>query len=248
MEIMTTTYKRTNRQAALTGLAVVGFITLIVLGILLAIYSARFVPAAVSRVGSAAVYLTQVFTPAPKDTDLQVVPQIPFEVATSTATTSPLVTAPVTTTKPVTYPTATNPGTQTTNTYGAGTPTLYGQADLKVTITDVGYLALDNTNSFVSAKKVPDGKNAAVKFTVTNIGTNKSGTWSFQAQLPTTSSYTFTSDVQQSLNPNEHIDYVLGFDRARNGDRDIMVIVDSGRNVSESNEANNTDTKTITIE
>lgn len=248
---MTTTIKRTpNRQAAITGLAVVGFITLIIMGILLAIYAARFVPVAASRVGSAAVYLSQVFSPA-KDTDLQVVPQIPFEVATSTATTTvaasttPAVVIPA-------YPAAQHPGTPVTTTYPAGTGTpapanLYGNSDLTVTITQTGYLTSSNTNSFVPSKTVPNNQRGAVKFTVTNIGTNVSGRWSFEAQLPTTTTYTFKSDTQESLRPGEKVDYILGFDSARNGDREITVTVDPNHNVSESNESNNEDSASITI-
>lgn len=247
---MTTTIKRTpNRQAALTGLAVVGFITLIILGIMLAIYTARFVPVAASRVGSAAVYLSHVFSPA-KDTDLQVVPQIPFDVATSTATstvaasTTPAVVIPA-------HPVTTTPGTPTQTTYPAGgtqtTAPLYGKPDLQVTITQTGYLTTNNTNSFVSSKTVPNNERGAVKFTVTNMGTNVSGTWDFEAVLPTTSSYTFQSDTQESLRPGEKIDYVLGFDSARNGDREITVTIDPDHHVSESNESNNEDSATVTI-
>lgn len=248
---MTTTIKRTpNRQAALTGLAVVGFITLIILGIMLAIYAARFVPIAASRVGSAAVYLSQVFSPAKPDTDLQVVPQIPFDVATSTATsttaasTTPAVVIPA-------YPAPTTPGTATHTTYPAGgtqtTAPLYGKPDLLVTITQTGYLTTNNTNSFVASKTVPNNERGAVKFTVTNVGTNVSGRWDFEAVLPTTSSYTFHSDTQESLRPGEKIDYVLGFDSARNGDREITVTVDPDHDVSESNESNNEDSATVTI-
>ena len=45
------------RQAIINGLAVFGFIALIATGIWLAVYSTRFVPTVISRVGGAAVYL-----------------------------------------------------------------------------------------------------------------------------------------------------------------------------------------------
>jgi hypothetical protein len=205
------------RHATLQGLAAVGFVTLIIAGIMLAIYAARFVPEAASRVGSAAVYLSQVFTPA-KKADLQVVTQIPFGVASTTESTTTAVVATTTTTvtKPVTYPPATTPGEETTTTYpSGGTPvaTLHGLPDLKVTITQVGYLSLNNTDSFIAAKVIPSGLRGAVKFTVTNVGTNTTGNWSFNANLPTTSSFTFNSDAQKPLLPGERIDYTLGFDR-----------------------------------
>jgi hypothetical protein len=255
MEIMTTTIKRTpNRQAAITGLAVVGFVTLIIMGIMLAIYTARFVPEAANRVGSAAVYLSQVFSPK-KDVDLTVVPQVPFDgttastsTATSTTATSsvPLVTVPTHPTVP-----ATTAGAQTSTTYPAGgthTPaTLYGQPDIAVHISQTGYLTGNDTNTFVGGTTVPSGLRPAVKFMVTNVGTNASGQWYFKADLPTTSSYTFNSDVQQSLLPGEHIEYTLGFDRAATGSKTITVTVDPDHKISESNELNNVDSTAVTI-
>lgn len=253
MEMTTTTITRkTGRTAAINALAAVGFIALIALGIMLAIYSSRFVPAAVSRVGSAAVYLSQVFTPASKDT-LTVVPQIPFGDATTTATTTAISSSTVVTSPLLgnTAPAATNAGPKTTTTYPAGgvsTAPLYGQADLAVRITQVGYLTSNTTDSFVSGVIVPSGDNAAVKFSVTNVGTNISGPWSFTANLPTNTSFVFTSNPQQSLRPGERIDFTLGFDRAQSGIRQITITADSGNQVSESNESNNTAVSNITIQ
>jgi hypothetical protein len=63
MEITTTTTTRNPaRHAAINGLAIVGFIALLVAGIALAIYSARFLPKTASRIGAAAVSLSSVFT------------------------------------------------------------------------------------------------------------------------------------------------------------------------------------------
>lgn len=244
----TTISRNPRRTAAVNGLAAVGFITLIVLGILLAIYSARFVPAAVSRIGSAAVSLSQVFVPA--KSDLTVVPQVPFDNA-GIASTSASATSTATTSAPITtYPTPAA-GPKTTTTYpagGASTAPLYGQADLAVTITDVGYLTSNNTDSYVSGVIVPSNDNAAVKFSVTNVGTNISGPWSFNAMLPTNTSFTFNSNPQQSLRPGERIDFTLGFDRAQSGIRTITVTVDPTNQVHESNEANNSASHSITIQ
>ncbi len=231
-----------------------GFITLIVLGIGLAIYSARFVPTAVSRIGSAAVELSQLFVPASKN-NLTVVPQqIPFGTATTTATSTTATATATSTPLPGTavVPAATTPGPKTTSTYPAGgtasTATLYGQPDLAVSITDVGYLTNNSTDSFVSGVIVPSGDNAAVKFSVTNIGTNISGSWIFNANLPTNTSFIFTSNPQQSLRPGERIDFTLGFDRAQSGIRQITITADPNNQVSESNETNNTAVSNITIQ
>ena len=54
-----------RRPAVVHSLAVVGFIALIGSGMWLAIYSTRYVPSVVTRLGSAAVYLGSVFNRAP---------------------------------------------------------------------------------------------------------------------------------------------------------------------------------------
>lgn len=254
----TTTIKTTqtgSRQAAVNGLAVVGFIVLIILGMAFAIYAASFVPKAVSQIGAAAVYLSSSFSGA-DDADLEVVPTetVPFgnDVTTSTSTATTTVTTTVVTT-PGQAP-APAAGQTVTTTYPTGgtfvPATLTGLSDLTVEITATGYLTSSNTNSFVKSNTVADGKRGAVKFAIINRGTNTSGTFEFTAKLPTTSSsFTFNSAKQQSLKPGERIDYVLGFDRTKSGDdREIRITVDSDKDVNESNENNNTDSVTVDIE
>ena len=258
----TTTIKTTNngsRQVAVNALAIVGFIVLVILGMVLAVYAASFVPTAVSRIGSAAVYLSSSFTSG-EDTGLEVVTPnetVPLGddvvAATSTATTDETVTPAATPTTPATTPV--RPGVTTTTTYPTGTTVavpaaLSGLPDLAVEITAIGYLNTSNTNSFVRSSEIPDGKRGAVKFAIVNRGTNVSGSFKFDAKLPTTSSsYTFTSATQQSLRPNDRIDYVLGFDKTKSGDdREIRITVDADKDIRESNENNNTDTETVDIE
>lgn len=241
------------RRVAINALALVGFVVLIIIGMTLAIYAASFVPKAVTRLNSAAVYLSSIFVSADKP-GLQVVTpgtEVPFGetpgagISTTTAATS----TPATPAKPV----ATTPtqGTQTTTVYptgGTATPTLYGLSDLSVTIVSTGYLTTNDTASFVASKTVPDGLRGAVKFSVKNIGTNTSGRFTFKAVLPTSSTYTFNSGLQDALLPGEHIDYVLGFDRARTGeDREIAITVDATHEIVESNENNNQATATVEI-
>lgn len=253
MHMETTTIKTTSgksRQAAITSLAIVGFIVLVILGMALAIYAARFVPAAASRIGSAAVYLSsQVFSPE-EDTDLVVVPPaetVPFGddvVATTTATTT--VATPDTTT-----PTP-RPGTPVTTVVPVQVPasTNYsGLPDLVIESITTGYLSSSNTSSFRASDEVPDGERGAVKFVIANRGTNVSERFDFEVELPTTRSYTYNSKTQQTLRPNERIEYVLGFDQAREGsNRSITIDVDPDNDVRESNENNNDRSVTIDIE
>ena len=253
MTTITTQTTSPTRRVAVNALAIVGFVVLIILGMALAVYAATFVPRAVTRLGGAAVYLSSLFVPAETPAKLEVVVPgtvVPFpEAPVATSTSTPEVETP---TKPAQAPGAVR-GTPTITTYPVGTvvtqpAVLSGLSDLTIAITTKGYLTSSDTTSFVKADSVPSGARPAVKFTITNIGTNLSGRFTFKAPLPTSSTYTFTSDSQDSLLPGEHIDYVLGFDRARTGDsRDITITVDPDKLIVEANERNNSDSITLDI-
>ncbi len=87
-----------------------------------------------------------------------------------------------------------------------------------------------------------------MKFTITNKGTNVTGAWRFKAELPSSPSQTFTSPRQESLQPGDSVDFVLGFEKPKEGDdREITITVDSDKDVSESNESNNEDSAAIDV-
>lgn len=253
MEITTTTINRNpGRRAAVNALAIVGFIALIIIGIALAISAARYAPKLTSKLSGAAVSLSSIFHPNSDNASLQVVTAtstLPF-TDTSTATSS-LSTATSSTSGTGTKPsTGTTGGTKYVTVTTTTTVAPYGDPDLTVKITDVGYLRTKNdTDTFVASNSVSSGRDGAVKFTVKNIGTNVTGSWKFQAILPTSSSNsTFTSPTQDSLQPGESVDFVLGFQHTRSGnDRDIVIKVDSAKDVSESDEGNNSDSDTIDL-
>jgi hypothetical protein len=244
------------RPAVVNGLAVIGFIALVGAGLSLAVYSTRFVPDVVSRIGSAAVYLGSVFTPS-DDPTLSVVSTpasttIPFGGNTATTPAAPA-TSPTTETKPAAQtPAATTPsaGAQTNSTYpingtAAQPAAPYGLADLSASIIATGYLTNASTDSFVASQSVPDGERAAVRFVIRNAGTNWSGTWEFSASIPTSPSYTFHSPVQQSLAPGDSIEYTLGFDRAIAGEKQpITITIENG---SDANANNNVVTAYVTV-
>lgn len=247
----TQTNREPNRQAAVNGLAVVGFVALILLGMSLAVYSARFVPEAVSRIGSAAVYLGSVFQSPPAPA-LSVVPTAPTTIqfgGTTATTTAPVATSTsATPTKP--KPVATTAGQETSSVQqiggGTASPTLYGLPDLAVTIDQIGYLATTSAESFVASSTVPHGSRPAVVFTVKNTGTNISGIWSFSATIPTQTSYVYSSPNQQILRPGESIQFTLGFDQASPGSsKTISIHVSSG--TAESNSTYNDASATLTI-
>ena len=241
-------------RAVINGLAVVGFIALIATGIWLAVYSTRFVPTVISRVGGAAVYLGSVLTPASEQT-LSVIPTqttsiaIPFDETSSTIDEVGISTTPVTPTPPgQTAPTA---GKKTDNAYqigGASTGILSGLPDLVVNINAIGYLATTSADSFVASSTVPSGSRPAIRFTIKNIGTNRSGEWRFSASIPTSTAYVYMSPPQQSLNPGDSIEYTLGFDQAIAGsDKMISITANFDRAVAESNTDNNDASANLTI-
>ena len=94
--------------------------------------------------------------------------------------------------------TTTAPAKTSTATYVAATrtSTLYGLSDLAVSIGTVS----QNAGRY------------SVQFTVQNVGTNVAPAgWNFNASLPTSPTYTYTSPAQQALYPGDKIVYTLGF-------------------------------------
>lgn len=239
------------RQATIHGLAIIGFIALMAGGLWLGVYSARFVPGAVGRLGTAAVYLGSIFTPnTPPSVAVVSTPTVSTTISfgAASSTVSKNTSAAPTGSKTV----STTAGTQTGGTYqiggSTGVPTLSGLPDFAVTITAIGYLASASTDSFVASSTVPVGNRPAVKFTIKNIGTNVTGSWRFSANIPTQSSYIYQSQPQQSLNPGDSIDYTLGFDQpTRGANQTISIIANFDHAVGESNTNNDSASATITI-
>jgi hypothetical protein len=248
----------TGRKAAVSGLAIVGFVALIVIGIATAIYAASFIPKALSRLGSANVYLGAQDGATQTDGIIPVNPREEAPTAVSygtTTTTAPVSSAaPVSTyapaaapkpvPAPVYYPTYTQPTYQQ-----VAVPQYYGRPDLVATILSVGYLRRDgDTNSYIADDTVPSGRQGAVRFSVANRGGEPTGTWNFSARLPSDSDSNYRSGTQRSLNPGDSIIFTLGFDSSDHGRNTIRVTADSNDRVSESNESNNEDTETIYLD
>ena len=80
--------------------------------------------------------------------------------------------------------------------------TFFGSPDLSVTMGQV-------TNY---------GGRYSAQFTIQNLGTNVAPYgWTFNANLPASPTYTYTSNAQQALNPGDKIVYTLGFTAAQSG-------------------------------
>ena len=240
-----------TRRAAVYGLAGVGFVALIAFGIWLAIYSSRYVPEVVNTLGSAAVSLSELFTPAPEPSLLVVGSSTP---ATSTTISfgddEPAVTTPANTgTRPSGGSTTPGPETGGTFPIGTTTPVLHGLPDLVVEIDAIGYLASGSTDSFVASSTVPAGSRAAVKFIIRNAGTNVAAPWRWSATLPAQGTFGYQSQLQQSLNPGDRIEFTLGFDQPNRGSNQTITInVNHDSTIGESNTNNNRATATLTVQ
>ncbi|MCR4276010.1 MAG: hypothetical protein NUV90_01365, partial [Candidatus Parcubacteria bacterium] len=120
---------------------------------------------------------------------------------------------------------------------------LYGLSDLLVNVNAIGYLAIDGQfDSFVESATVPANKQAAVKFTVQNIGTNISGTW----QISTDPKLAFSQEEQSSLLPKQRRDLIIYLDRTDKSSQPLTITVTSNF-VSELSTANNSISLTFTL-
>jgi hypothetical protein len=232
-------------------LAIIGFIALVGTGIWIAISSTRFVPPVVNRIGAASVSLGSLLfsTPAP-GLSIAPTPVASTTIYFGTATNStPLTATTSASTQSKAAATTPTPGAKTNTTHQiSGATSFYGLSDLAVNITEVGYLTTASSDSFIASSTVSVNNHPAVKFTIRNIGTNKTGAWSFRATVPTRPTYVYQSKPQQSLAPGERIDYTLSFDRANIGaDQIISITVNFDRAVTESDLGNDNASATVTI-
>ena len=245
-----TTVTPPNRKVVVDTLAVVGFIALIGASMWLAVYSTRFVPGVVNRIGGAAVYLGSVFTPAPEPSLSVVSTPVASTTISFGEASSTISTTASSTTSTVTKPVSTTAGSQTNITQqisGTGVAPS-GLPDLAVTISAIGYLATASADSFIESSTVPSGSRPAVKFTIKNIGTNWTGTWRFSASIPTWTAYVYQSAPQQTLSPGDSIDYTLGFDQANSGTNQMITITANfDHTTADSNPNNNSISAAINI-
>lgn len=238
----TTVAPSDNRRMVVNTLAIVGFVALIGVSMWLAVYSTRYVPGVVGRMGTAAVYLGSIFTPSSEPT-LSVIPTptassttISFGGASSTVSTNASSATPITATP--------TPAKPVTTIAAAPAPIpLYGLSDLLVNVNAIGYLAIDGqSDSFVESATVPANKQAAVKFTVQNIGTNISGTW----HISTDPKLAFSQEEQSSLLPKQRRALLIYLDQTNKSSQPLAITVTSNF-VSELSTANNSISLTFTL-
>lgn len=96
----------------------------------------------------------------------------------------------------------------------------------------------------VSLTTDPSGM-TVVTFDIENTGGSPTGSYRFEAQLPTFSTYTYYSSMQSSLGPGDHVLNTLTFSQTVPGL--FQVIADTGNAVRESNEADNVAQQTTNL-
>ncbi len=112
------------------------------------------------------------------------------------------------------------------------TPRPVTPADLSVRVIAVGVID-SYTGAFSARAPYSPNEVSAVQFDIQNVGGSHSGSYTFQAQIPTSQPYTFSSQVQPSLAPGAHVVNTLRFSPAMSGTFSVQV---SG---SDSNKTNN---------
>lgn len=136
--------------------------------------------------------------------------------ATTTPSVVPVISSvPTKTTPPLAVrPARTNsvtPRTSITTTKTVPTENINGKSDLIVRVLETGVVN-KRTNAFTPKSEIKITEKAAVRFVVENIGTKRSGVWTFESKLPTLRNYTFKSGNQMWLMPGDKVEFVLGFD------------------------------------
>lgn len=223
-----------TKTPARERVALIGFIIVAVLGIAIAIYASRFVPGALSGLAGAGAYVSNLFILEEENggTIIEEEPEeeTPVEEEPEETPVTPTPPAPVTP-RPV-------------------TPVYSGLSDLTVSINAVGYCTTGAQNSLVPSSRVPDNaRYGGVRFTVTNIGTNISGSWAFAIETAASPSDFYEYAGQASLAPGQSTIGTMCFPRGtRENDGEVTITVDSQDRVLESNERNNEDSENLDIE
>lgn len=119
------------------------------------------------------------------------------------------------------------------------------RSDLVIRIIDVGIM--NSNNQFYYSNFLTRNDKVAVKFEIQNIGSQNTGNFRFNANLPTQTADVYQSNTENSLAPGETRQYTIGFNNAITGNSTVSFRVDSDNNVSENDENNNYASRTINV-
>jgi hypothetical protein len=122
-----------------------------------------------------------------------------------------------------------------------------GDADLKATIDAVGRLS---GRSFVETHNLDTDDEVAIRFLISNVGGESTGSWRFTVKMSGDDSQTYRSASQPSLKPGQVAEYVLGFDGIDDDAEEVKFTVeaDSSDDVDEERENNNTDSESVDLD
>lgn len=109
-------------------------------------------------------------------------------------------------------------------------------ADLSVRIVAVGIID-PSTGRFIEETPSSPDDTVAVQFDIANIGGTPTGSYTFEADLPTQSGYHYTSSIQRSLGAGDHVLNTLRFTQATGGTFSVTTATQHG--TQESSYTNN---------
>lgn len=234
-----------EKKININGLIMIGFVGLIVAGMLLAVYAARYVPETLSRLAGA-VYLTG---EAPKNAT-----STPREKDKTTSSPAPAITPEVPSTPSVSATSTTRTPrvaddtgyTPRTTTYTPprviqNTPRLSGYPDLALTNLRGGYFS---GNRFIEDSRISSNDDMGIKFTVWNQGTNIVDGWRVRVRVEGQDDAIALGGL---LYPNGYQNFTLRATDLENGALTTRVDVDYTNTVIESNERNNSDSVEVVV-
>lgn len=249
-------------QNILYVFSTIGFVVVIIGGILLAVYTSRFIPSVFTSFETATVYMNNIISHKTPN-NLVVVPQdirINFRNTASSTVATTTKTAQKNDTSNTKKATETNKTSWSANNpisnqiYSNGAKNkkiiqhYYGLPDLAVAMTAYGYLNGTSTSSFVASAVIPAHMQVAVKFRVTNKGTNVTGPWHLTIHIPTEIDSVYSSRTLKSLLPGQPEDFIVHFTHAIPGaNKKITVNVDPDNTIKESDKNNNTFSINVTV-
>ena len=230
-----------TKKAAMNGLAVVGFGALIIAGIFLAIYAARYVPETLSRLSSAVILSSDEGTTTNEEEPADETPastddeEEPVKEDSSTDEEPAKPTTPSTGGPQVVAPQVPR--------YYTNQPQLYGLADLVIVNEKIGYM---RGSTFVEDNEAPDNRDVAVRFSVQNLGTNIANGWRVRIDVEGERPVTGNGG---SLMPNGIQNFTVLIENPEEGENlEVEIEADYEDDLNESNERNNDETLDIDID
>ena len=118
-------------------------------------------------------------------------------------------------------------------------------ADLEIVSFEVGRM---NGSSFREDDTIDENDDAAVRFTVKNVGGESTGTWKFEIENTPDDGDDYESKTQPSLRPGQSSTVTVKFNNPDIGKFKMKLVVDSDDDIDEEEEDNNDETETLEVE